>query len=139
MTPYVVDASVAVKWFLPEIHSDAAIKVLKSRRELLAPDLIWAEFGNVLQKKVRRNEMDSAEARQCMRDFAKFPVQTTSSRILADTAWSLMPGNAVSFYDALYLALAVGSGARLVTADRKFYDALDKNRFGLKMMWVEDL
>lgn len=51
MTRYVVDASVAIKWFLPEVHSEPASRLLREERYLLVPDLIWAEFGNVLGKK----------------------------------------------------------------------------------------
>lgn len=39
MSRYVVDASVAVKWFVPEIHTDASLRLLDGNHELLAPDL----------------------------------------------------------------------------------------------------
>jgi predicted nucleic acid-binding protein len=48
LTGFVVDASVALKWFLPEVHSDAAARLLREGYRLHAPDLIRAEFGNVL-------------------------------------------------------------------------------------------
>jgi hypothetical protein len=51
-----VDASVAVKWLLPEVHSDAALRILEHHRPLLVPDLLFAEVGNVLWKRVRRRE-----------------------------------------------------------------------------------
>lgn len=45
MIRLVVDASVAAKWFVPEIHQPAALRLLDDRHELLSPDLITAEFG----------------------------------------------------------------------------------------------
>ncbi|MEK6604283.1 MAG: type II toxin-antitoxin system VapC family toxin, partial [Nitrospirota bacterium] len=57
MTRLVVDASVAVKWLVPEIHADAARRILSPNNELLAPDLIWAEVGNVIWKKWRCGEV----------------------------------------------------------------------------------
>ena len=54
MSLFVVDASVAIKWFLPEIHSDAALPLLAHKHLLHAPDLIFSEFGNVLWKRVRK-------------------------------------------------------------------------------------
>ena len=40
MSRVVVDASVAVKWFLPEIHSEAALRYLDGDYERVAPDLL---------------------------------------------------------------------------------------------------
>jgi predicted nucleic acid-binding protein len=40
----VVDASVAVEWVLKEPDSGAARRVVE-QAELLAPGLLWAEFG----------------------------------------------------------------------------------------------
>jgi predicted nucleic acid-binding protein len=48
VTPLMVDASIVVKWLLPEPHSIPARRVLTERNDLLAPDLLWAELGNVL-------------------------------------------------------------------------------------------
>jgi predicted nucleic acid-binding protein len=53
----VVDASVAVKWFLPEIHWEAAWRLRDSQIALQVPAFFELEFGNVLCKKVRRGEL----------------------------------------------------------------------------------
>jgi predicted nucleic acid-binding protein len=53
MRRYVVDASVAVKWFVPEIHSAEALRLLSSDCELLAPDLLPSELGNIRAVPVR--------------------------------------------------------------------------------------
>jgi predicted nucleic acid-binding protein len=39
VSAFVVDASVVVKWFVPEIHSDAARRLLVLPHEYVAPDL----------------------------------------------------------------------------------------------------
>lgn len=39
----VVDDSVAIKWFVPEIHAEAARRLLREGITLLAPDLIWED------------------------------------------------------------------------------------------------
>ncbi|MGH8512394.1 MAG: type II toxin-antitoxin system VapC family toxin, partial [Gammaproteobacteria bacterium] len=62
MSRWVVDASVAIKWFLPEVHSESANRLLRVDYQLLSPDLIWAEFGNVLWKKWRREEIEAEVA-----------------------------------------------------------------------------
>ena len=41
MSRFVVDANVAIQWSLPEIHSDAALRLLAQQHTLYAPDLIF--------------------------------------------------------------------------------------------------
>jgi predicted nucleic acid-binding protein len=52
----VVDASVAVKWFVKEDGHEAALGLL-AHAHLSAPDLVFAETANVLWKKLRRNRL----------------------------------------------------------------------------------
>jgi len=69
----VVDASVAAKWLLPAageglLDQANRLVALHVRRELqlLAPDLIEAELGNVLWKAVRRKRISQAEWFLCL-------------------------------------------------------------------------
>ena len=55
-----VGTSVAVKWLVPEIHTERASSILTPTNQLHAPDLFSAEFGNTLWKKSRREELDRA-------------------------------------------------------------------------------
>ena len=70
----VVDASVAVKWYFHESGRDEAIALLDAQandnRELLAPDLIVAEFANVLRKKVRRQECREDQAFEILEEWS---------------------------------------------------------------------
>ena len=75
MTRIVVDASVAVKWFLPEDFRRCAY-VPHPDYELLAPDLLWAELGNVLWKKHRRGELDQRTATRLLGDFSRLPIDS---------------------------------------------------------------
>ncbi len=79
---YVIDASVAVKWFIPEPHSDRADGLLKDflRQSIVltAPDVLVAEVGNTLWKRsAGRGEIPVSQARQSYRDFLslKIPVK----------------------------------------------------------------
>ncbi len=135
----VVDASVAVKWFLPEIHFEAARRALKGRRNLLAPDLIWAEVGNTLWKKALRKEINDEEAGGILDDFTRFPLQIYGLKPLLGAAWEMARELGVSVYDGLYLALAVGQGCSMITADRKFYELLQKKPLVAKIIWVEEI
>ena len=139
MSALVIDASVAVKWFLPEVHAEAARRVLRQKRELLAPDLIWVEVGNALWKKSARAEITSETARDILRDFRRFPLQTYSVKSLLPPAWDLAERFHITVYDSLYLALAVGRGVALVTADRPLYDSVRGSPLVSSVTWVEHI
>lgn len=53
----VVDASVAVKWFVEEEGHQFALSLLEQHLVIIAPDLIFSETTNVLWKKLRRGEV----------------------------------------------------------------------------------
>ena len=57
MNRFVVDASVAIKWWVPEVHSADALRYLDPDIGREAPDLLLAEAGNILWKKVNRGEL----------------------------------------------------------------------------------
>lgn len=54
MNGYVVDAGVAIKWFIPEIHSEAALQINRLQSRLHVPAFIRLEVGSILAKKIRR-------------------------------------------------------------------------------------
>lgn len=132
----VVDASVAIKWFIPELHAESAAALLQPDLELHAPDLIWAEIGNVLWKKQRRGEIDEPAGRALLADVRRFPIQVHDSATLADTAWTLACSLDRTFYDSLYLALAMSLHCRLVTADEHLVNALRGKMQDELVVWV---
>lgn len=139
MTRFVVDASVAVKWFLPEDYTEAALTLLEDGSDLFSPDLLWAEFGNVMWKRWRRDEISSEEANEALRDLGRLPLKIEASESLLEVAWTVSERFDRSFYDGLYVALAVRTDCRLVTADRKLYNALHGSDLAESLVWIEDL
>ncbi len=139
MNRFVVDASVAVKWLVPEIHADAALRLLEKNNTLTAPDLIFSEIGNVLLKKSRMGEIDPDAAVEMLTDFKGLPLQTYKTHESLEYAWTLAESNRLSFYDSLYVALSLRTSFRMVTADKKLYNSLKKATFRKYILWVEDI
>jgi predicted nucleic acid-binding protein len=139
VTRIVVDASVAVKWFLPEELSAEARGVLAAEYELVAPDLLWAELGNVLWKKHRRRELDQRTARRLLRDFSRVPIEFHAPEPWTDAALDLAIRHGVTVYDGLYLVLAAGHGCRVVTADRRLHETCRAGGLGQVVAWVRDI
>ena len=138
MSRVVVDASVAVKWFLPEEDSDAARALLNSGHDLLAPDLLYAEVGSVLGKRARRGEFDRTDGLNMLRALMQLRIVVRPHPPLAEAAWAICTRYGHSFYDSLYLALALGGEARFVTADKRFFNALQDTPLAPHMAWVSE-
>ncbi len=139
MTRVVVDASVALKWFVPEELSTDARVFLAAEYELLAPDLLWAELANALWKKHRRRELDPRTAGRLLRDFSRVPIEFHATEQWAEPALELALRHGVTVHDGLYLALAAGYGCRVVTADRRLHEACQGGALGQVVSWVRDI
>lgn len=139
MTLYVVDASVAVKWYVPEVHSEKAAILLNSNHKLIAPDLLLPEFGNILWKKVQRGEIPVETSRVIKEEFTVLMLEIYPSQVLLDNAFELAIALQRTVYDCFYLALAVQQKCQMVTADEKFYNALRNTTYINNLLWVESL
>jgi predicted nucleic acid-binding protein len=134
----VLDASVAVKWVLHEEHWVTARRLLSTSR-LLAPHLLWAEVGNILWKRHRRREASVEEVRQMLADVRELPVTTFAHWPLLPDALDLAVSLDQTVYDCLYLALAETRQSVMVTADRRFCDAVRDSMWADRIMWIEDV
>ena len=114
----VVDASVVIKWVVPEAGTIDALALLE-RHSLCAPDLVVAECANILWKKVTRGELEREEAEAAARLLEASALETRGTRHLLGRATSLAVSLGHPAYDCLYLALAQELGLPFVTADER--------------------
>ncbi len=121
----VVDASVGVKWFIPEKGSDRAVKLLEDHVngevELYAPDLFKVEVMNALRKYHARGVMSDSQLIKSLSILRELGLH------LVEISWDLLRKallrsvRGLTLYDSLYLVLAEELDADLVTADEKLY------------------
>jgi len=120
----VIDASVAVKWLLPESGDAAAQALLASEERLVAPSLIRTEVAAALARRARFGEIEPRDAGTAMGLW----LQTLRDGVIglvadeADLVTALRLAIELNhpLQGCLYLALAERLGAPLVTADEKF-------------------
>jgi predicted nucleic acid-binding protein len=136
MKTCVVDASVAVKWFFPEQHTASALRLLDQASALHAPDILLLEVDSVICKRIRRREIDAGFGRKVRAALRQFPVCMHETENLLDLAFELAVGTGRAIYDCVYLALAAMLETRLVTADRRLYDALKIGSLADRLQWV---
>jgi predicted nucleic acid-binding protein len=114
----VVDASVLVEYLAGGEHAEQARRrILSEPRALWAPHLVDAEVGHVLRRAVLAGEIAAGAARAALDDLADLPLRRAAHVALLERAWALR-GN-VSFYDALYVALAERLDLPLITFDAR--------------------
>jgi predicted nucleic acid-binding protein len=140
VTFFVLDASVAAKWFLSpndEEFTTEALALLRrfSQREALfiIPDLFWAEIGSVFRKAIRLGRFDQTSAQSAFIYLENCDLPTYSSAVLLHKAFEIAITYNRSVYDSLYVALAVQSRAPLVTADERLANSLAA-RFPIKWL-----
>ena len=141
---YVVDTSVAVRWYLQdEPFREHALAVLddsdRGRILLLTPDLIYAEVASALRNAtriVRQPRISNEEGRAALAAFLALDLRTIDIRNLSLRAYYLSGRFGCSLYDACYLALAEIAQCVVIHADNRLRNALG-NRFPLEL-WIEE-
>ncbi len=134
----IVDASVAVKWFVDEPLADRA-RGLRSN-ELAAPDLLVIEVANALWRKVRGGEGTSRGAREALGALRRGPVKLRPAVELVDRAIEMALELGHPVYDCVYLALAERQDDRLATADRRLVAVVGgAKKHRDRVVWLGDL
>jgi predicted nucleic acid-binding protein len=142
VSAYVLDASVAAKWFLP-----AQETLLQESLQLLAdfttgqvrfsvPDLFWPEIGHLFGKAVCVGRMSQESAEEAINKLLELEIPTLPSKPILQDAFAVATAFQRTVYDAIYVALAVVSGKMLVTADERLANALAAH---LPVRWLGSL
>ena len=118
----VVDASVAIKLFLPEDYSSDVQEFFAQHFAqphgcLFVPDLFFVECANILWKKIRREKYDACKAAADLATLRGFSLPTTLTADLMERALEIACAHGITAYDACYVALAEARGVPLLTAD----------------------
>lgn len=117
---YIVDASVAVKWFVPEVLSDRAEALLRAETELIAPRLIIKEVANAFWKKHRQNLVTSDAALADILSLPRYFRMLADDETYISRAFELAVSHGHPLYDMIYLVAAIENDARVMTADQRF-------------------
>lgn len=136
----VIDASVLIKLYVPEILSAKADELFSEAQTknivLLAPDLIYPETGNILWKKNRLKELSLHEVNEISGAIASLPLTIEPSKPLFQLAVNVGATYNITAYDALYVSLASIYKTKLVTADKKLVTALSKSVLKNNIIWL---
>jgi predicted nucleic acid-binding protein len=125
----VLDASVALKWYVPEEHAERAQEILRSGEQLIAPQIVVAEVANASWKLVRRGQLDPSQLHRIAAAIARpFDLLVPLTALLPRAAAIALELDH-PIYDCFYLALGEAWTAPLVTDDRRLSPSFRRRRF----------
>ena len=122
----VIDASVAVKWYADEVHSDAADGVLADNPGNIVVPAVFV--GEVIGALVRRANIDKVLRSESEASIGRFitllaeqwiRIEHTDPPAMARAA-TLAHDLGHPLKDCIYLALAIDLACDLVTCDERF-------------------
>ena len=136
----VVDASVALKWLVPEEDSDAAGRLFVDDYEIHAPRLMVSEVANALWRKaVLQDFIGLQEAEARLRSLSRMAIIWNADEMLGAEAMRIAAAISHPVYDCVYLALARRIDATLVTADERFMNLVVPTEYRDAIALLRDL
>lgn len=134
----ILDASVAMRWIVPEVGTEHAVELLSQPIAWKAPRLMMSEVAAALRRKVAGGDLRAEQAIDALDALlaavADGTVQLAEDETLIAAALTLALTSGHRVPDCLYLAIAEREGAALATADRRL-EALAIER-GVSTMFV---
>lgn len=124
---FVVDTSVAMKRFVNEEGRANSLRLLRDDIYRIAPDLVFVEAANAFRKKVKLGEIAAEQADRAIKEMLVGFFQTiVSAAELVENAFELANKIDHPVPDCCFLALAIATDSRLVTADDRFVERSEK-------------
>jgi predicted nucleic acid-binding protein len=113
----VLDASVAVRVLVPNDEGGFALQARLLEQRCVAPHLVDAEVGHVLRRRVAAGDIEVTNAETALMALPALVVERYPHGPLSRAAWRLREN--LTYYDALYVALAARLDIPLLTADAR--------------------
>jgi predicted nucleic acid-binding protein len=134
----IVDASAALRWFLPVRDEPLPVWRPASEQVLLAPDLFAIEVRSAALKYLRSGEITFEAASDMVAAIDQMVPILAPMTEHKNLIWTLACELDHSPYDCTYLALCLHHNALMVTADKRLLRKLENTRHAGKAFHVTD-
>ena len=135
----VVDASVALKWFLPdEPLAPEALAILREGSPLIAPDILIAEVCNAAWRSARLGRIGQDQVNAIAAILPRFFDDLVGAAGLVSRAVVIAGELDHPVYDCLYVALAEARRVRFVTADTRLLGKLRQTPWAANTLYLAD-
>ena len=126
----IIDASVALKWFIEEENSHKALLLrdkISNDITPIVPTLFFYEIINVLRYKTEFGINDIKKVLESLIDF-QFVIEDPEKELMEKTI-DLAFKYGTTIYDASYLALGEKYDTKLITADKKLVEKISSEKY----------
>jgi predicted nucleic acid-binding protein len=114
----VLDAAAVGDWLLRTPgRADDLDALLLGADDLHSADLLDVEVLSILRRKTHRRELSARRSEEALDDLESLPILRHATAVLVRRIWTLR--DAITAYDAAYVALAEALDAPLLTTDRR--------------------
>ena len=117
----VVDASIAIKWFVPENLREPALNLLQTEEHVAAPDLLIPDLTGLVLKKIQRNEITGRQAGAILSGIENSGLEIGPASDMCEQAMETALTLDLSVYNCFYIATATRLDATYVTADNRLH------------------
>jgi predicted nucleic acid-binding protein len=117
---YVLDASLAVRWCLPDEATRGPLFLMEtafSKQVANVPDIWAVEVRNGLLTAERRKRISRPAVEQFLLDISRIPTRIHPAVAELKTAMALSRKYQMPLYDAIYISIAARLGLPLATLD----------------------
>jgi predicted nucleic acid-binding protein len=136
---FVVDASVALKWFLADEPLAAeALAVVRRETTLIAPDILIAEVCNAAWRSARLGRIGQDQVSEIAAILPQFFDALVDAAALAPRAVVIARELDHPIYDCLYVTLAEARQAWFVTADARLREKLRRTLWDANALYLAD-
>jgi len=137
----VIDASALLKAYFPDEEGfEKAKEVLflysLGELDMFAPSLIDYEISNAVFVAYKRKRLDFDEAKEIQQKILNLDIERYDLNFFKENLLDVCKRFNISVYDASYLLLADKLGIKLITGDKRFFNAV-KTEFK-NVIWIED-
>jgi predicted nucleic acid-binding protein len=130
---------VACKWYLDEVLSEAARRLLIEDIRLAVPRFFFLEMCSVMAKRHRRREMTADDVQAVTESLERLPLKVWPDSALLHDALQTALRYRLSVYDGIYLALADRIDGRVVTADRRLVNTAAGTGWAARLLSLDEL
>ncbi len=139
---YVVDASVGIKLFVTEPLAEEAAALFAQltttpATQLFVPDLFFVECANILWKYVRRSGYSITTARANLDELKRLSLRGVATAEITVDALNIAVIEAITAYDACYVALARNLEIPFITADEALVRKLKSSMYDVR--WLGEM
>ncbi|QOV92090.1 type II toxin-antitoxin system VapC family toxin [Humisphaera borealis] len=136
-----IDASVAVKWLIPEAHHERAQALIVEGHQLIAPSHIGMEVLGAVVRKFRMKQLEPSEVARARQSWAAMidegVIELVDAARLMEAAVNIAIDLRHSLADCLYVALAGEVSGTLMTFDRLLCER-GRQRCTVRLLGIDD-